>query len=124
MDANRDRIKTKIAGRRVIMYRPKPEQFLAITMATDESIPELARYGAFTKMFVSLMPEPDDRGWFMEQLAVGNYSITDLVHTLKRIATAPAAHGKPVKSAPSEIIDIQPLDDAPEDDDDEWDSED
>lgn len=118
MDANqnRERIKTKIAGRKVAMMRPLPEQFLAITMAMDENIPEMARYGAFTKMFTSLMPDVDDKVWFMEQLAMGNYTLPDLVQTLKRIATAPVPHGKPepVKLVP--LGDVNPDDEDDEDD--------
>lgn len=99
MDANRDKLKVDIAGRRVVMYRPGQGQLLALTMAEEESIPEVNRYGAFTKMFTSLLPAVDDRVWFLENLARGDYTLDQLIHTLKVLATAPSPKDRPKKSA-------------------------
>jgi hypothetical protein len=122
MDANRDKLRATIAGRHVVMYRPGEGQLLALTMASDESIPAADRYGAFTKMFTSLLPEVADRVWFLENLATGNYTLQQLIATLKAIATAPAPQDRPRKAVkgskakPAPVV-IEPLDDGDEDDD-------
>jgi hypothetical protein len=91
MDANRETVHVKIAGRDVAMLKPTQDQLVGLTMVNSPHLPEGAKISALTNMFLVLLPTDEDREWFLSQMVGGNYSLEDLTKTLTAIATAKTA---------------------------------
>lgn len=101
MDANtepRETVTVTIAGRQVAMLKPNRNQLVGLSMWTSNLLDPTVKLKALTDMFLSLLPDADAQGWFMEQMMGGDYSIEDIATTLSRVATAdPDGPTKPAK---------------------------
>jgi hypothetical protein len=90
MDANqtsRTTVPVTIAGRAVDMIKPTSDQLVGLTMFNSPYMPEGAKIKALTDMFLVLLPTDEDRGWFMEQLIGGNWTVKEMATTLTAVAT-------------------------------------
>lgn len=91
MDANtepRDTVTVTIAGREVHMLKPNANQLVGLNMWTSNFLSPAVKLKSLTDMFLKLLPDDDARGWFMEQMMGGDYSLEDIASTLTRVATA------------------------------------
>jgi hypothetical protein len=87
MDAKRETVPVKIAGRPVNMLKPTGDQIVGLNMFNSPHMPDGAKINALTNMFLVLLPSDDDRTWFMDQMIQGSYTVKELATTLSAIAT-------------------------------------
>lgn len=96
MDANRRTVAVTIAGRPMDLIMPTPDQMLGLKMLEAQDLPEGLQLEATMGLFRKMIPTEDDWGWFVLQLTLGEYTVNDLMLSLKEIGTSPAAVVAPV----------------------------
>lgn len=100
MDANtepRETVTVTIAGREINMFKPNSNQLIGLNMWTSNFLSPAVKLKSLTDMFLTLLPDDDARGWFMEQMMGGDYSLEDIASTLTRVATVESS--APAKKA-------------------------
>lgn len=109
MDATRETVTVSIAGREMAMLKPTANQLVGLNMWNSKFLTNEVKLKALTDMFLSLLPDDDSRGWFMEQMMSDECSLEDIATTLARVATAPAdGPGQPAKKSARKTVAKKP----------------
>jgi len=82
------------------MYVPKAGQLTALSLMKSSKLDDMQKLSAITGMLVSLFPTEDDKSWFVEQLASGDYELDDMITTVQMVIGA---------AAPKEETKAEPL---------------